>query len=86
MPIIVTDGDVVVVRSEWTGTHQGEFDGIAGTGRTANWTGIEMYRIACGQIVAAWVEVDALDLRRDLGIITEGELASVAPPVATPAP
>jgi len=86
VPRIVTEGDVVVVRSEWTGTHQGEFDGISATGRTASWTGIEMYRIACGQIVAAWVEVDALDLRGDLGIITEDELGTVASPEATPEP
>jgi hypothetical protein len=45
-----------------------------------------MLRIECGRIVADWVEADALDLRRDLGIITEEELTSVATPVATPAP
>ena len=83
---VVTEGDAVVVGVERTGTHRGEFDGIPATGQTAAWTGIEMLRIACGRIVADWIEADALDLRRDLGIITPEELASVAPPVATPAP
>ena len=83
---VLTEDDAVVVGVERTGTHRGEFDGIPPTGRTAAWTGIEMLRIECGRIVADWVEADALDLRRDLGIITEEELASVAPPVATPAP
>ena len=83
---VLTEGDTVVIGVERTGTHRGEFDGIPPTGQTAAWTGIEMLRIACGRIVADWIEADALDLRRDLGIITEEELASVAPPVATPAP
>jgi steroid delta-isomerase-like uncharacterized protein len=82
---VLTEDDAVVVGVERTGTHLGEFDGIPATGQTAAWTGIEMLRIECGRIVADWVEADALDLRRDLGIITEEELASVAP-VATPAP
>jgi steroid delta-isomerase-like uncharacterized protein len=81
---VVTDGDTVVIGVERTGTHRGEFDGIPATGQPAAWTGIEMLRIACGRIVADWIEADALDLRRDLGIITEEELASVAP-AATPA-
>jgi steroid delta-isomerase-like uncharacterized protein len=83
---VLTEEDAVVIGVERTGTHRGEFDGVPPTGRTAAWTGIEMLRIACGRIVADWVEADALDLRRDLGIITEEELASVAPPGATPAP
>jgi steroid delta-isomerase-like uncharacterized protein len=82
---VLTEDDAVVVGVERTGTHRGEFDGIPPTGQTAAWTGIELLRIECGRIVADWVEADALDLRRDLGIITEEELASVAP-VATPAP
>jgi steroid delta-isomerase-like uncharacterized protein len=83
---VLTEDDAVVIGVERTGTHRGEFDGIPPTGQTAAWTGIEMLRIECGRIVADWVEADALDLRRDLGIITEEELASVATPVATPAP
>jgi steroid delta-isomerase-like uncharacterized protein len=83
---VLTEDDAVVVGVERTGTHRGEFDGIPATGRPAAWTGIEMLRIECGRIVADWVEADALDLRRDLGIITEEELTSVATPVATPAP
>ena len=83
---ILTEDDAVVAGVARTGTHLGEFDGIPPTGLTADWTGIEMFHIACGHIVAEWIEANALDLRRDLGIITEEELASVAPPEATPAP
>jgi steroid delta-isomerase-like uncharacterized protein len=83
---VLTQGDAVVIGVERTGTQRGEFDGVPATGRTATWTGMEMLRIACGRIVADWIEADALDLRRDLGIITDEELGSVAPPLATPAP
>ena len=84
---VVTEGNVVVARNEWTGTHLGEFDGIPPTGRKATWSGLEMARIECGQIVASWVQANGLDLRRDLGIITEEELADAGTPtVATPVP
>ena len=83
---VVTEGDYVVATFRRTGTHLGEFDGVPPTGRRAEWSGIHMVRIECGRIVAEWVEANALDLRRDLGIITEDELATVATPAATPAP
>jgi steroid delta-isomerase-like uncharacterized protein len=83
---VLTEEDAVVVGVVRTGTHRGAFDGIPPTGLTAEWSALEMLRIECGQLVAYWIEANGLDLRRDLGIITEEELASIATPVATPAP
>jgi predicted ester cyclase len=82
----VTEGDLVVVRFTYSGTLQGELDGVAPTGQRVTWNGLEMVRIVCGQFVAQWIQADALGLRRQLGIITEEELASVATPVATQVP
>lgn len=46
-----------------------------------------MWRIACGQIAENWIVQDDLTMLRQLGVITDGELAGVdAPTVATPAP
>jgi predicted ester cyclase len=57
---VITEGDVVVIRYRATGTHAGEFQGYAPTGKAVTWTGINIYRIECGRIAEVWSEVDAL--------------------------
>jgi predicted ester cyclase len=84
--LALTEGDSVIVGVDYSGTQLGEFDGIPPTGRAANWTALELFRIECGKIVFYLVQANALDLRRDLGIITDEELATVATPAATPQP
>jgi predicted ester cyclase len=49
-----------VIRYRATGTHAGEFQGYAATGKRVSWTGINIYRVACGRIAEIWSEVDAL--------------------------
>jgi steroid delta-isomerase-like uncharacterized protein len=57
---VLVDGDEVVIRWTAQGTQQGEFQGYAPTGKPATWTGINIFRIACGKIVEEWSEVDGL--------------------------
>jgi predicted ester cyclase len=64
---VVAEGDRVVARQTWRGTHQGTFMGIAPTGRSATWTGTATLRLADGQIAQAWVNEDDLGLLRQLG-------------------
>ena len=51
---IMAEGDKVVVRSTWSGTHQGEFMGIAATGKQVSTTAINIYRIENGKLVEEW--------------------------------
>ena len=86
---IVAVDDRVAVRLTWTGTQQGALAqwGIPATGRRASWQGVVIYRTECGQLRENWVALDYLTLFRQLGVITDDELASVGDPsVATPAP
>jgi predicted ester cyclase len=62
----IADRDLVVVRWSGTGTNEGEFLGLAPTGREVMLTGINVYRIACGQIVESWSELNGLDLLRQI--------------------
>src|SRR5829696_6266185 len=57
---VITDDDLVVIRYRATGTHAGEFQGYAPTGKRVSWTGINIYRVECGRIAEIWSEVDAL--------------------------
>jgi len=69
------------------GTHEGEFDGVAPTGRRATWEGISVLRIECGRVTEFWNQTDALGLRQQLGIVSDEELADAEPvDSATPTP
>jgi steroid delta-isomerase-like uncharacterized protein len=65
--LILAEGDLVAAHQRWTGTHDGEFLGIAPTGRRVEFTSTAVLRIADGLIAAAWDEVDLLGLTRQLG-------------------
>jgi predicted ester cyclase len=63
------EGDKVVVRWSASGTHQGEYFGIAPTNRHVTPNGMAIYRFADGKIVEEWMNTDMLGLLRQLGVI-----------------
>jgi predicted ester cyclase len=62
---IVRD-DYVVERYTATGTQRGQLGDLPPSGRKATWTGINIFRIACGRIAEVWSEVDAVSRTRQL--------------------
>ena len=60
--LILAEGDLVAAHQVWTGTHTGEFVGVAATGRSVTFTSTAVLRITDGRIAAAWDEVDAAGL------------------------
>lgn len=64
--LILAEDDLVAAHQRWTGTHDGEFLGIAPTGRRVEFTSTAVLRIVDGLIAAAWDEVDMLGLTRQL--------------------
>ena len=62
--------DKVVIRWTCRGTHRGTFLGITPTGKVITFTGINIYRIANGQIVERWAEEDAISLYQQLGLLS----------------
>jgi predicted ester cyclase len=67
----VAAGDKVLIRWTMTGTHEGEFAGIAPTGRRVALTGFDLFCIEGGKIVEMWQEADQLGLMQQLGVIPE---------------
>jgi steroid delta-isomerase-like uncharacterized protein len=59
--------DRVVARLTLTQTHQGEYMGIAGTGKPITIGLIEIDRIANGKIAERWAQLDFLSFLRQLG-------------------
>ena len=68
----------VVTRWTVTGTHQGEFMGIAPTGKQITITGISIHRIAGGKIVEEWRQWDSLGLMQQLGVVPTFEFGAKA--------
>ena len=66
---MVGEGDKVVFRSTFRGTHKGELDGIAPTGKKVDITMMHIAKIVTGRVVEFWHYPDELGLRRQLGAI-----------------
>ena len=66
---IVAEGDKVVIRQTWSGTHKGEFMGIPPTGKSVSFGVIDIIRIAGGKFVEHWGQMDSMGLMQQLGAI-----------------
>jgi steroid delta-isomerase-like uncharacterized protein len=64
---VIAEGDKVVTRNTVTGTHQGEYMGIAPTGRSVTYKEILIARFTDGRITETWLVVDVLSQMRQLG-------------------
>ena len=65
----LTEGDRIAVRWTWTGTHKGEWEGVAPTGRKVTETGLSMLRLRNGKIVDEFVASDRHSLFQQLGLV-----------------
>ena len=67
----IAEGDKVASRFVFLGTHLGEFEGVAPTGKRVDFVGASIDRVAEGKIVESWVEVDMLGVMQQLGAVPE---------------
>lgn len=65
----VGEGEKVVSRFSWTGTHHGEFLGIPPTGKPVKVWGVVMDVIRDGMLSESRIIMDALGLMQQLGAI-----------------
>ena len=66
----IAERDKVVMHFTITGTHNGNFQGIAPTGKSIKITGIAIHRIINGKIVEIWSNWDTLGLMQQLGAVS----------------
>ncbi|GAA0605539.1 ester cyclase [Streptomyces crystallinus] len=65
----ICEGDDVVTLWTWTGTHKGDFMGLAPTGKVCTMTGTTIFRCKDGRIQEGWWHEDALGLMKQLGAL-----------------
>ena len=69
----VAEGDRVVTRKTFHGTHQGDLMGIPATGRSVAFDVIDILRVQNGKITDHWNVVDQLGLMHQIGAIPAPE-------------
>ena len=75
---LIAEGENVTARWSCRGSHRGELNGIAPTGKQIAFTGISVARFANGKIAEGWVNWDALGLMKQLGMVEEMEKPKAA--------
>jgi predicted ester cyclase len=63
---VIAEGDKLVSRNTVTGTHRGEYRGLAPTGRSVTYDEIFILRFAGGRIAEIWGVVDVFAQMRQL--------------------
>ncbi len=66
----VAEGDKVVTRKTFHGTHQEEFMGIPPAGLQIALDVIDIFRVADGKITDHWAVADMLGLMQQLGVVS----------------
>ena len=64
---LVADDEHVAIAYTLTGTHQGDFNGVAPTGKTIKVRGVQIGRFEDGKIVERWGSSDELGILKQLG-------------------
>lgn len=78
----IAEGDKVVTRFEWTGTHQAEFFGVPATGRSVKVWGVVIDRFEGSKIKDTRIIMDALGLMAQLGAFPVGSPTPLKAPAA----
>ena len=66
---MIAEGDKVITRGVFTGTHTGDFMGIPATGRKVSIKYLDIWRLENGKAKENWVQMDLLGLMQQLGVI-----------------
>lgn len=68
---MIAEGDTVVVRMIFTGTHRGTMHGVPPTGEEIEIRVMSMYRIEDGRLAEGWFIEDDADTLQQLGLWQE---------------
>jgi len=79
---LFAEGDLVFGRGEISGTHEGEFFGIPGSGKKVYWTGTRLFRLKDNKVTDGWFNVDLAGLLVQMGVAP----APPGPPPPDPPP
>ncbi len=68
---IIAEGDIVMARWSCQGTHKGDLNGIAPTGKHFTISGVTTVRFLNGKLAEGYVNWDALGMMQQLGVVPQ---------------
>jgi predicted ester cyclase len=67
---VLTGGNLLeAAHVTLTGTHQGDFAGIPATGKSVEFSGIDIVRVQDGKVAEHWGSTDTLSLMQQIGAV-----------------
>ena len=66
---MVGEGEKVVTRFTWTGTHRGTFLGVPATGKSVVVKGVVIDRVVGGKMTDSRILMDTMGLMQQLGVV-----------------
>lgn len=66
---VIAEGDKVVTRGTFSGTHQGEIMGIPPTAKHVTFSVVHVDRVVDGKVVEHWGQADTMSLMQQLGVL-----------------
>jgi steroid delta-isomerase-like uncharacterized protein len=77
---LVAEGDMVVSRTQWTGTNDGPYEGRPATGNKLVFSTSDFFRIENGKIAERWDVVETLARAVALGLVPAPTSSAPTPP------
>ncbi len=68
---IIDGGNLIAVRTTFTGTHKGNFGKLKPTGKKVKVSAMEVLRLSRGKIIEEWELADELYAMRQLGAVKD---------------
>ena len=68
---VIAEGETVMTRWSCRGTHKGDLNGMAPTGKPITVSGVTVARVSNGKIAEGYVNWDALGLMQQLGVVPQ---------------
>jgi steroid delta-isomerase-like uncharacterized protein len=68
---MIAEGDQVVTKKTFTGTHRADFGEVPATGKSVTLQYVDIMRVRDGRIVEHWLCMDQLRFMQQLGVIPE---------------
>ena len=72
---IIAEGSTVAARWTVRGTHRGDFQGIAATGKSVTLSGMTVHHMENGKILETWLTFDNQELLQQLGAVAQASHA-----------
>ncbi|MDQ0617252.1 ester cyclase [Arthrobacter globiformis] len=65
----LADGNLEAAQTVLTGTHQGDFAGVPATGKSVEFSGIDIIRVQDGKVAEHWGSTDTMSLMQQIGAV-----------------